>query len=108
MSTAGDGSVLTFDVFSVDDETDEETLIGKVGCDHEGRLNVHEVDPEHAVYLNNAVERVNQKDTLAEFAPPQDESPRFTVGSRVVQRTDDDFVATLQAYLLRYYGLSLG
>lgn len=95
-------------VYLLDEETDEETLIGKIEYASDGRLTVLESAAEHEVFLTNTVDGLNAKEVLVEKVPPPPTAPKFAVHSRVVQRTDEDFFPTLQAYMRRYYGLSLG
>ena len=107
-AAAHETPVLTFDVYSVDEDTDEETRIGKVEYGPGGMLAVLEADPDQAEFLNNIADNLNRKDVMVEKLPPGPEAPRYGLSSRAVQRTDPDFLPVLQNYLKTYYGLSLG
>lgn len=94
-------------VYAIDEETEDETLIGKVQYDPDGRLTLLQADPDQETFLNNVVENMNAKDVLVEKVPPPPEAEEFAVYSKVVKREDEDFFRALQDYLLKYYGLSL-
>ena len=107
-AAANETPVLTFDVYSVDEDTDEETRIGKVEYGPGRMLEVLEAVPDQAEFLTNVVDHLNRKEVMMEKLPPGPEAPRYEVSSRAVQRTDPDFLPVLQNYLKTYYGLSLG
>jgi hypothetical protein len=105
---ASETPVTILDVYAVDDETADETQIGKVGYGPNGMLSVLDVETAHLAPLRQAVAIVNRKAALVEMIPPGPNAPPFAVSTRVVQRTDRDFFKVLQRHLLKYYGLSLG
>src|SRR5262245_17129223 len=106
--TAGAPEVQTFDVYSVDEDTEEETLIGRVEYGPRGRLGGVDGEPAQADRLAGVVDSINRKEFLVEKLPPEEDAPRYSTSSRAVKRTDKDFLPVLQQYLQQYYGLSLG
>ena len=100
--------VQTFDVYSVDEDTEEETLIGRVEYGPQGRLGILDAEPAEAERLASVVDGINRKEFLVEKVPPGPDAPRYSTSSRAVKRTDEDFFPVLQQYLRQYHGLSLG
>lgn len=100
--------VQTFDVYSVDEDTEEETLIGRVEYGPQGRLGLLDAEPAEAERLTSVVDGINRKEFLVEKVPPGPDAPRYSTSSRAVKRIDKDFLQALQHYLRQYYGLSLG
>lgn len=100
--------ILTFDVYSVDDDTEDETLIGRVEYGPEGRLGLLDVEPAQAERLASVVDGVNRKESLVEITSAGPDSPRYGTTSRAVKRTDKEFLQALQKHLRQYYGLTLG
>lgn len=99
---------ITFDVFLVDDETDDQTRIGQVEFGPNGMLTVLEATPDQENFLYSTVDTINKKDVMVEKLAPGPDAPRYSVSSRAVARTDKDFLPVLQNYLKTYYGLILG
>lgn len=106
-ATAAD-DVQTFDVYSVDEDTEEETLIGRVEYGPRGRLGVLDAEPAQAERLATVVDGINRKEFLVEKVTPGPDAPRYGTSSRAVKRTDKEFLRALQQYLRQYHGLSLG
>jgi hypothetical protein len=100
--------VRTFDVYSVDEDTEEETLIGRVEYGPQGRLGLLDAEPAQAERLASVVDGINRKEVLVEKVSPGPDAPRYSTSSRAVKRTDKEFLPALQRYLRQYYGLSLG
>jgi hypothetical protein len=96
------------DVYAVDEETEDETLIGKIQYDPDGQLTLIQTKPDQEAFLENVVETMNAKESLVEkVAPPPDSEETFGLHSKVFERTDEDFLGAMQRYLRAYYGLSL-
>ncbi len=106
-AAARETPVLTLNIYSVDEDTDEEIRIGKAEYGPGGMLTVVQADPDQAEFLNNVADNLNRKVAMVEKLPGL-ESSRYGLSSRAVQRTDPEFLAVLQNYLKTYYGLSLG
>jgi hypothetical protein len=94
--------------YLTDEETEDETLAGKLQFGGDGRLSLIECLPDQETFLTNVIEAMNAKEELVEKAPPPDDAPRFALSSKVVKRTDPDFFPALQRYLSTYYGINLG
>lgn len=95
-------------VYAVDEETEDETRIGKVQYHPDGRLALLEAEPDQEGFLANVVESMNAKDVLIEKIPPPPGAEKRSTHSKVHKRDDADYFGALQDYLLKYYGLSLG
>ena len=81
--------------------------IGQVAVDKEYRLQVVSVIPSKKNFLTEIADVMNAKTNLhAEAAPPEG-APRFSVFSRVVDRSSPAFFTQLQAHLKQYYDLIL-
>ncbi|HMF10724.1 MAG TPA: hypothetical protein VKE94_00410 [Gemmataceae bacterium] len=95
-------------VYSIEEDAEDETLIGKIQYEPDGRLTLLQAEPNQESFLANVVASMNAKDVLVEKVPPPDEAEEGTVYSKVVKRGEADFFRAFQEYLARYYGLSLG
>ena len=93
----------------LEDEDEDEVLVGRVQLDAAGQLTLLEAEAEHEGLIEDAVATVNGQDVLVSKVPPPADAPESTgTFSRTVSRDDDDFVPALQTYLKTYYGLVLG
>ncbi len=107
MSGMAPGQVGIFEVWEMDDDEDDEALIGRVECDAAFRLAILDVEPARRAALQAAVDRVNGKEAITRIVPPGPDTARFALGSETVGRDTHGFPAALQEHLVKYFGLRL-
>ena len=98
-------SVQLFDVVLASNE--REHIIGRVEADPSFELKIVTALDKHRPFLEETVQEMNKKDLMhVEVAPPEG-SPKFTLYSRAVTRTEAEFLTELLSYLKKYYDLTL-
>jgi hypothetical protein len=100
-------SLPVFNVVYLDADTDKRTPIGTVAMEPDGRLRQLTVLPARQTYLENVLARMNREEQLNVSVPPADDAPRFQMRSRIVKRSDPDFVDALKGEMAKYFGLLL-
>jgi hypothetical protein len=101
-----DAAPQVFDVVLTEEGT-QEAIIGRVEADATFRLKVLSAEADQQEFLAETVELLNDKDVLHVKTDPPEGAPRFAVSSLTIERTQPEFLAELQAYLERYYDLTL-
>jgi hypothetical protein len=97
-----------FDVYEIDEDDEEETLIGQAEFYSDGTLRLMSGEPERLEYVADVFSRVNAKPEITLKAPPAEEDDPLSLGAVTVARGDEGFLDAMQTYLLTYYGLRLG
>jgi hypothetical protein len=91
----------------VDDETGEETPLGRVAVGDAGELVLLEATAGHETFLANLLRDTNAKDAFRLKVPPPPEAEQFEVYSQLTRRTDPDILDAVRSYLETYYDVVL-
>jgi hypothetical protein len=94
-----------FDVILITGEKEE--TIGRVEADSSFRLKIVTAVDEHRQFLDETLQRINNKDVMHVEVVPPEGAPKFALYSRAVSRNEAGFLPELQVYLKTYYDLTL-
>ena len=86
----------------------DETAVGRVGLDANGRMVLLEALPERYEWLHGLTDRMNRKPAIVRLVPPSGDAPQSTVMTEVIGRDSDQFLEALSQRLLKYCRLRLG
>jgi hypothetical protein len=86
----------------------DETAVGRVSLDADGRMVLLEALPERYEWLQGLTDRINRKPTIVRLVAPSGDSPQSTVMTEMIGRGSDQFVEALSEHLLKYFLLRLG
>lgn len=89
------------------DEAHGGRVIGVLRLDGADRMTIERAVPDRQGWLADMVAEMNAKDVLTIYVPPPRAAPRFALVGKPVPRGDPRFLAALQDYLHRFYGLAL-
>ncbi len=91
----------------VDDETEEETPLGRVAVGDAGALILLEAVPGQEDFLANLLRDINAKEAFRLKVPPPPEAEPFEVYGQLTRRTDPDILDAVRNYLETYYDVVL-
>ena len=89
----------------INDEVKGQELIGEVTIDSSWNIKINNAKTHQEKFLKSTIASLNKREGVSVPDLPDSSAPRFTVSTRFVRKSDDDYYSALNEFLTKNYDL---